>query len=111
MAINSKKKGAQGEREFSKWLFNNLQQYSARRGIQFSGSADSPDVTHDIHGIHFEVKRVERLNLEQAMKQAIKDSEGRSVPVVAHRKNRGDWHMTIRADDLSEFVNNLFRWV
>ena len=56
--------------------------YCARRGQQFCGSAESPDVICDsLPWIHFEVKAVERLNIEEAMEQARRDagkSEGRN---------------------------------
>jgi hypothetical protein len=36
----------------------------ARRGCQFAGGKDSPDVVRRrIDGFHFEVKRVQRLNI------------------------------------------------
>ena len=72
--------------------------HEARRGQQFSGSPDSPDVISDLP-FHFEVKRVERLNIYQAIDQAVRDcGEGKS-PVVAHRRNRGQWLVTMRAED------------
>ena len=59
MTINSRAKGARGEREFA--AFMREHGYEAHRGQQFAGSADSPDVVHSIPGIHIEVKRVEAL--------------------------------------------------
>ena len=72
--------------------------YLARRGQQFSGSAESPDVVcEDLPWIQFEVKAVEKLNLRDAMEQAQRDAQGRSaeckvrsiskIPIVAHRRN------------------------
>ena len=57
--MNSKQKGGRGEREFA--AFCREQGYDAKRGQQFQGGADSPDVK-GLPGIHIEVKRVERLN-------------------------------------------------
>ncbi len=97
--MNSKQKGNRGEREFAEWLRDNLG-IEARRGQQYSGSPESPDVVSDLP-IHIEVKRVERLNLSEAMRQAIRDC-GDYAPIVAHRRNREDWMITMRADDLYE---------
>lgn len=75
----------------------------ARRGQQNKGTPDSPDVESSIYGIHWEVKRVEKLNLEKAVEKAVDDA-GNFIPVVAHRRNRKDWLITFRAKDLENFV-------
>lgn len=41
---------------------------------------------------------MERLNVSEAMQQAINDASGR-VPVVAHRRNREPWLVTMRLED------------
>jgi Holliday junction resolvase len=94
---NSRSKGARGEREGRDQLRD--AGFEARRGQQHAGGPDSPDVVcPDLPGIHFEVKRVENLNLHKAMGQAIRDAAD-CIPVVAHRRNRGDWMVTMRAQD------------
>ena len=90
-AINSRQKGARGEREWRDHLIANG--YEARRGQQVSGSPDSPDVVCNLP-FHFEVKRVEKLNIEKAVKQS-EDDCGEKMPVVAHKKNRGQWLVTM----------------
>ena len=86
--INSRAKGAMAEREVA----GIIRGYgvAARRGQQFSGSADSPDVVADLPGWHLEVKRVENLSLYTAMDQAVRDA-GDKEPVVVHRRNRRPW--------------------
>ena len=100
MPINSRAKGARGEREWAKWLRDNLG-IDARRGQQFTGSPDSPDVI-GLEGTHAEVKRVQKLNISNAMTQAIRDS-GDNLPYVAHRKNGEEWLITIQARDVLGF--------
>jgi len=95
--MNSKRKGCQGEREFAA-LCREHGIESAERGQQFCGGYDSPDVK-GIPGYHVEVKRVEKLNINEAMKQSIRDSEGKAIPIVAHRRNREEWLITMRATD------------
>jgi len=85
MPINSQQKGAEGEREWARWLRNNLSVEDARRGCQHAGGPNSPDVI-GLLGTHAEVKRTQKLNLWAAMFQAIRDC-GKNLPYVAHRKN------------------------
>lgn len=100
--IHSLNKGKCGEREWAAWLNHNLNS-NARRGRQYSGSPESPDIVDKaMPGIHYEVKRVEKLNLQSAMAQAEKDS-GSALPCVAHRRNRGEWLVTLRAQDLKAY--------
>lgn len=97
--INGNQKGKRGEREWSAYL-RDMGYADARRGQQFSGSPDSPDVVDGIPGTHAEVKRVEALNVGKAIEQAVADAGPDGVPYVAHRRNRQPWLITLRADDL-----------
>lgn len=111
MPINSRTKGAAGEREFAV-LLRERGYRSAKRGQQFRGGGDSPDVV-GIEGVHFEVKRSERFNLYDAVNQARRDADGHALrwggvrPVVAHRCNatrktgdcRGEWLFVLGAED------------
>lgn len=100
--MNSREKGKRGERLWRDELRENG--YAARRGQQFSGSPDSPDVVcQGLPWAHFEVKAVEKLNLEDAMDQARRDA-GRAVPIVAHKRNFRPWLVTMRASDWFRLV-------
>lgn len=96
--MNSKQKGARGEREFA--AFCREQGYDVRRTAQYCGNTgDAADVV-GLPGIHVEVKRVERLDLDKAMSQAIHDAQKMgAIPIVAHRKNHGEWRITLNAED------------
>lgn len=102
MTINSRNKGKVGEREWAEQL-RTLFGCDARRGVQFAGGPDSPDVVGGWPNTHAEVKRVESLNIHKAMAQAVADAAGK-VPYVAHRRNRGEWLVTVRVNDLPAFV-------
>lgn len=80
MPINSRQKGAAGEREIAKILREQYGYTDAKRGCQFKGGPDSPDV-NGVDGLHIEVKRVEKLNIEDAMQQSIRDAGENEVPV------------------------------
>ena len=97
--MNSREKGKRGERRWRDVLRDAGFQ-KAHRGIQYSGSPDSPDVAcPELPGIHFEVKAVEALNIWRAMAQSITDAGAQKIPVVAHTRSRSGWLVTMRAED------------
>jgi Holliday junction resolvase len=93
--VNSIEKGKQGEREFARLCRDNG--YDCRRGQQYNG-IDGQDVV-GLSGIHVECKRVERLNIYDAMSQAMRDRKTSEIPIVAHRKNNHKWLVTMKAED------------
>ena len=95
--MNSIQKGKVGERELAKKLREHG--YDCRRGQQYNG-LDGEDVV-GLSGIHIECKRVERLNIQDAMDQAKRDS-GEKMPAVFHRKNNCEWLVTMTLDDWVE---------
>lgn len=95
---NGRAKGARGEREAAQeWA--RVTGCKARRGQQFAGGTDSPDVVHDCGAIHLEAKRVERGNPYDWMDQAVRDAGGK-IPLVLHRRNNRPWLAIVRLDDV-----------
>ena len=105
MGRMSKNKGKRGELECAAEL-RRLFGVDAQRGVQYRGGTDSPDVITDFEGIHFEVKRTERLSLYPAMQQAVNDCGGR-IPVVCHRANGKEWLAVVRLNDLPRLTTAL----
>lgn len=99
--MNSRAKGARGELEAAAKLREHG--YEARRGQQFSGGGDSPDVVHTIPGIHLEVKRVEKGQLYEWLEQAKRDA-GDKTPVVMHKRNRREWVAILPFDALMNLL-------
>lgn len=93
---NSKQKGARGERELSSKLKE--YGYNTRRGQQYCGANGDADVI-GLVGIHIECKRVERLNIYDAISQAKADAKEEELPTVFHRKDRSEWLVTMTFDD------------
>ncbi|ADZ20977.1 hypothetical protein BJV85_002068 [Clostridium acetobutylicum] len=93
----AKKKGANGERE---WASKCREQgyENVIRGQQFCGLNGDADVI-GLPYIHSEVKRVENLNLYDAMAQSIRDKKENEIPIVAHRKNNCDWLVTMQYEN------------
>ncbi len=106
MGLRSRNKGKRGEREAAAEV-RKLFRTEARRGRQFAGSDESPDIHTGIADVHFEVKRAEALRLYDALAQAIDDA-GDNVPVVLHKQNRKPWVAIVRLDDLPRLAMRLY---
>lgn len=105
MGKSQQRKGADGERE----LVGILQQngYAVERGgSETYGTI--PDIV-GLPGIHIEVKRVEQLNIPEAMNQAARDSKRfqDGMPAVFHRRNRRRWMVTMA---LVDWLKMYRRW-
>jgi len=101
----SRNKGKVGERELAHEL-SRVFGVAARRGIQFQGSSESPDVVTSIPDLHIECKRTERFRLYDALDQAVADAADK-VPVVLHRQNKKPWVAVVRLDDLPRLATIL----
>jgi Holliday junction resolvase len=99
----SKNKGKRGELEVAKLLAD--YGFTGRRGQQFAGGNDSPDVRSDLEGFHIEVKRTETINVYVAMAQAMEDRKPGEIPLVFHRRNSKPWLVVMHADDLLRLLN------
>lgn len=95
--MNSKQKGAQGERE----LASKLREYgyNTRRSVQYCGAGGESADLLGLPGIHIECKRVEKLNQLEAMAQAVRDAAADRFPAVFHRRDRCEWLVTMRLVD------------
>ncbi len=103
--MNSRAKGKAGELELAKVLRDHGYT-EARRGVQYSGGGDSPDLV-GVPGVHIECKRVESGNLYSWTRQAIRDSDGTGrMPVVAHRKSREPWVAILLLDDFLKLLGD-----
>lgn len=89
MGRASREKGKRGERECRDELAE-VFRCAARRGVQYQGGTDSPDVVLTGVPVHVEAKRTERLSLWPALDQAKADSPAGATPIVWHKPNRRD---------------------
>lgn len=106
MGAMSRTKGKVGEREVAALLKKHG--FNARRGQQYAGGGDSPDVVHSMDGFHIEVKRSETFAPYAAMEQADKDKEDEEDSLVFHRRNNKPWLVVMDAEAflklMAEFV-------
>jgi Holliday junction resolvase len=99
MPVNSKRKGADGERLAAKYLCS--LGFDARRGCQFSGGPDSPDlVVTDLPNVHIEVKfgvaglDLGTAKLDKACDQADSECGGKAWCVLWKPKGARQWRLT-----------------
>lgn len=103
---NSKQKGKRGELEAVR-LLKDLG-FDARRGQQFKGTPDSPDIIiEDLLQVHVEVKRTEQFSPEKSLAQSEEDA-GDKWPVVLHRKNNKPWIAVVKPDLLFRLLKQVF---
>ena len=98
--INSRDKGKRNEL----LLAHKLQEYGydARRSQQFAGINGDADVV-GVPYLHIECKAVQKLSLDKAMEQSIRDARDGEIPVVMHRKDRQPWRVTLSLEDFMRF--------
>ena len=101
--MNSRRKGKAGELEFARFCRKNG--YEVRRTAQYCGNTGDAADCVGLPGVHIEVKRVEHLNIDDALDQARRDAESAGkdeLPIVAHRRNNTRWKVTMDAEDWFE---------
>lgn len=111
---NSRRKGKIGELELSKEL-SRLFGHACRRAQQFNGNAGHADVV-GLPGVFIECKRVQALNVPDAIGKAVAQCPTGEVPAVFHRRNaakeigakKPPWLVTVRLDDLPSLVTKLY---
>jgi hypothetical protein len=109
MAINSRRKGAAGEREFASYLREQGWQ-KARRTQQYAGNPEggSGDVVCGNFPFHVEVKRCQQVKPEEWMRQAKSDAPDGKIPAVFFRRNgEKKWLAIVQADDLCEIARHI----
>ena len=109
MSINSKRKGKKGEL----YVVNRFKEegYDCNRTAQFKGNTGRADDIEGIDYIHAEVKFVEKLNLIEAMNQAVRDSLAsyrKAMPTVFHKKNYHELMVTMRFTDWIKLYNEYY---
>jgi len=111
--MNPRNKGNKGERDWRDVLNSTFGVKYARTPL--SGGLDirgdirrtykSPKSIAD--EFHWEVKRVEKLNIHRALQQAIRDCRPPLIPCVVFRRNNEDWRITVLAEDFLNMMLEL----
>lgn len=99
MGKMQREKGKRGERL---WRDKCREQgyTEVRRTTQYCGQTGDAADCIGLPGIHQEVKFVEKLNVRNALEQAVSDAQNKEeIPIVAHKTSNCEWLVTMRADD------------
>ena len=104
MGKASRDKGKRGEREVAELLRDHG--IPARRGVQYAGGPDAPDVV-GFDGVHIEVKRAETLRLYPALEQALADRRPGDIATVWHRPSGRPWAVIMLAADFIALMRAL----
>lgn len=83
---------------------------TARRTAQFCGKTGQAGDVEGVPGVHVECKCVEKLNLEQAYQQSVRDAEAvgkNEIPVVIHKKSRKPAMITMA---LTDWIDMYLAW-
>jgi Holliday junction resolvase len=88
---SSRHKGARGEREIRDLLLD--LGFVAKRDGRLNA-----DISHNIPGLHIEVKRREKYDIQRWVEQAENDAPEGHEPVVAFRRNEQPWRVIVSAD-------------
>lgn len=106
MGKSSREKGKRGERQAAKALATHLG-VEARRGVQYAGGPNSPDVHHNLPGVHFEVKYYKGpFGWKAALGQLFLDA-GSAVPVLVYRRNGRPWWIAVPDNRITELCRLL----
>ena len=96
MGKYSRDKGARAERQWRDIC--RAEGYDADRGCQlYQKGSEIADVV-GLPGIHIEVKAQETLRLRDWMAQSVADAHEGEIPIVAHKKSREGWLVTLTAE-------------
>lgn len=98
---SARNKGAGGEREFCKYIAELLDLPDMPKRQLDQTREGGGDVI--VPPFLFEVKRQERLTLQNWWKQAVASAGGDLKPVVAYRQNRHAWRFLIPAEEIGVF--------
>lgn len=110
MPINSRDKGAGGERELSKLLHSELGVKAVRNLEQCRGGGHDLDAPANtvLSGYAIEVKRLKsasHADLARYWLQAVDQAnQAEKVPVLAYRVDRGEWLVFIPLSELNQAV-------
>lgn len=97
MGKYERERGARYERHIAQVLRDHG--YEAERGCQHAGGKDSPDVKHNMQGIHIEAKKTEHLQIWQALAQSERDAGDDEIPIVVFSRNRSKDYVALSFED------------
>jgi len=104
MPINSRAKGKRIELELAHKLTE--LGHPARRGQQFSGGNNSPDIVClSLNNIHIECKGAKRADPAAWYRQAVEDAGEGKTPVVMYKINNDSFKVLLSLEDFVSLIS------
>lgn len=103
MGAMQRRKGADAEREIVLLLKEKGIRAQRTAPLQSAKGSNDPDVL-GLPGVHLEVKRCERIEIDRWCAQAELAAKPTDIPAVAWRRTRQDWRVAIPLDDFLDLV-------
>lgn len=91
-------------KRFERWVASFFKEYgiTAKRTAQFCGKTGQAGDVEGVPGVHIECKAVEKLNLEAAYQQSVRDAQAADkgqYPIVIHKRSRRPAMVTMALED------------
>ena len=103
---NNRQRGKYGERSCRDAIKEHWLMSGAHRTGQTSAKVSGADLA-GTGKLHVEVKLRKSLSVEKFLEQAIRDARPGLVPVVAMRRDKGEWLVMLRMRDSLKFAAEL----
>ena len=105
--VNSRQKGKRGELAAAHLLNSLFPHAKARRGQQYAGTPDSPDVVTDIPGLHIEVKNREALRPYEWLHNIEMERAPGDTGLLLIKRNNLPWVAVCYAEELPQLAKTL----
>lgn len=105
MGRSQREKGKRAEREAAELIRS--WGIAARRGQQYAGDPDAPDVVAATPGLAWEVKARKQGHPGKWLEELLKNCHDGDIPVVLHKRDRQPWLLTIFAMQAPSFSTRL----
>lgn len=104
--VNSRAKGARGEREARDAVRKHWKSPSCERSAQRCGK-ETADLFGALPHCHLEVKRHRKIGALRFLDQADRDRRSSDIPIVLMREDQGEWVIMLRLEDSLKFAQAL----
>lgn len=104
MGAMQRRKGATAEREVAQLARDHDLKARRTAPMQAQQGAPEADVCLGLPGVSLEVKRRERLSVDQWMREHEARTPSHMIPAVAYRRSHEPWRVCLPLDDFLELV-------
>lgn len=99
MSAMQRRKGAEAEREVVAICKHAGIDAKRTAPMQARGGGEDADVAISIPGYHLEIKRCERLRLDEWSRRVEADASPLDAPCIVYRRSREPWRVSLELDE------------